>query len=110
MTLKEVVDILQAEVFAGADKLAQEVQSGYASDLLSDVMGNAQEGQVWFTLQTHPNVAAVGLLINTGAVVITGGHKPEPDTVTKSRAEGLVLMATPYRTFEAIHALTKAGF
>ncbi len=109
MILKEVVELLKAEVHSGADKLSREVKSGYASDLLSEVMAGAKVGQLWFTVQTHPNVAAVALLTDLGAVIITGGHKPEPDTVTKADAEGMVMLSTGFSTFEAINILSQAG-
>jgi predicted transcriptional regulator len=110
MTLQDVSVVLKAEIHSGAANLCQEVQSGYASDLLSEVMAGAKLGQLWFTVQTHPNVAAVALLTNLAAVVITGGHKPEPTTIAKAEAEGLPVMSTQYQTYEAMQALFKAGF
>lgn len=110
MKLKEVVSILNGKVLSGEDQLELNVTSGYASDLLSDVMANAREGQLWFTLQTHPNVAAVALLLNLGAVIITGGNEPDPVTVEKAKSEKMVLVTTQYPTFEAIARLSKADF
>lgn len=110
MTLQDVSVVLKAEIHSGAANLGQEVQFGYASDLLSEVMAGAKLGQLWFTVQTHPNVAAVALLTNLAAVVITGGHKPEPTTIAKAETEGLPIMSTQYQTYEAMQALFKAGF
>ncbi|MGE5582759.1 MAG: DRTGG domain-containing protein [Bacillota bacterium] len=110
MTFQDITGILKAEIYAGAQHLPKEVQTGYAGDLLSEVMANAKEGQLWLTIQTHPNIVAVALLINLGAVIITGGHRPEPATVAKAKSEGILLMATAYHTFEAIRILSKAGF
>src|SRR5690242_11544745 len=98
MTLQEVSTILNARVHSGKADLSRVIQSGYTSDLLSEVMAGAKEGQLWFTVQTHPNVAAVALLTNLAAVIITGGHQPEPATITKAETEGLVIMSTDYKT------------
>jgi ATP-dependent Clp protease adapter protein ClpS len=59
MTLKEVIENLNWKVITGQEHLDKEITGGYCSDLLSDVMGNAQEGQVWLTIQVHKNIVAV---------------------------------------------------
>ena len=46
-----------------------EITTGYTSDLLSDVMGNADDGAVLITIQAHKNTVAVSSLAGT---VISG--------------------------------------
>ena len=53
MTVRELATQLKLEVCCGAAGLDKEIKGGYTSDLLSDVMGNAREGNIWITLQTH---------------------------------------------------------
>lgn len=110
MTLQEVADILKATVHSGRDQLDKPVTSGYASDMLSEVMAHARAGQLWFTVQTNLNVPAVALLLDLGGIVITGGNRPEPAVITKGNENGMVIMNTPFTTFEAISLLCKAGF
>ena len=62
MKVQELVDKLGLKVLAGAQGLDREIDGCYISDLLSDVMGNAMEGNIWITLQTHKNVMAVASL------------------------------------------------
>ena len=52
MTVRELATQLKLEVCCGAAGLDKEIKGGYTSDLLSDVMGNAREGNIWITLQT----------------------------------------------------------
>ena len=61
MTVKDIIEKLQLECLNEAN-LDAEVNGAYASDLLSDVMGNARSGQVWVTMQTHKNVTAIASL------------------------------------------------
>ena len=35
------------------EQIGVEVTGGYASDLMSDVLANAEAGDLWLTLQTH---------------------------------------------------------
>ena len=53
MKVKDIVEALNLKVLSGAQGLDKEVEGCYVSDLLSDVMGNAEMGNIWVTLQTH---------------------------------------------------------
>ncbi len=99
MKTTEIVKALNLKVYSGKDALDKEVKGGYVSDLLSDVMGNANEGQVWITLQTHKNIMAVASLKDLPAIILVNGLKPEADTLLKSEEEGLPLLGTELDTF-----------
>ena len=71
-----------------------------AYDLLSDVMGNAREGNIWITLQTHKNIMAIASLKELAAIVLVKGYRPEEDTVSESEAEGIPILSTSRQTFE----------
>jgi hypothetical protein len=64
MKIKDLVKELGLEVLSCKDSLDREIKGGYCSDLLSDVMGNAKEGDIWITLQVHKNIIAVASLKN----------------------------------------------
>ena len=100
MTLAELKDALDLQVLAGPAGLTRPVTGGYASDLLSDVMANAQAGQVWLTLQGHINVVAVGVLRELAGIILVSGRTPAPDAVAKAEAEGLPLLKSNLPAFE----------
>ncbi|NPV30339.1 MAG: serine kinase [Firmicutes bacterium] len=100
MTVKEVAEALGLKVRSGAAKLDQEVSGVYVSDLLSDVMAHAQEGNIWITLQIHPNVIAVATLLNLAAVIISRGAEPEAATLSRADEEGIPVLTTNQPTFE----------
>jgi predicted transcriptional regulator len=100
MKVKEIVDSLGLKVFSGAEGLNCEVVGGYASDLLSDVMGHANEGQLWVTLQTHKNVMAIASLKELSAIVLVKGFEPEPDCLSQSNIEGIPILGTEEEAFE----------
>ena len=81
MTVQDIVSQLNLTVCSGQEGLQREVKGGYTSDLLSDVMGHAQEGDVWVTLQTHKNVMAIASLKEIAAIILVKGHLPEEDTL-----------------------------
>lgn len=100
MTVNDVVKSLELSVFGGEKGLSREVTGGYVSDLLSDVMGNALEGDVWATLQTHKNVMAVASLKEVAAVILVKGLKPDEDMLAQSNEEDIPVLGTEMETFE----------
>ncbi|MBW1711717.1 MAG: serine kinase [Deltaproteobacteria bacterium] len=100
MTLTQVIDKLNLKVLAGSAGLDREVSGGYTSDLLSDVMANSKQGQVWITLQSHVNVVAVATLRELAAIILVGGRKAAPETLQKAEEEGLPILQTETPAFE----------
>ena len=100
MKVIDLVEKLELTVFSGQKGLNNELTGGYVSDLLSDVMGFASEGQVWITLQTHQNVLAIASLKDLAAVILVKGLQPDEDTLKHSEEEGIPLLGTEMGTFE----------
>ena len=100
MKVSELVKKYGLKVFAGEQGLEMEITGGYVSDLLSDVMGNASENEVWITLQTHQNVMAIASLKDLAAVILVKGLEPDEDTLERSKEEGIPLLGTSRGTFE----------
>ena len=100
MTVQELVDKMGLTVFCGQENLTREIKGGYTSDLLSDVMGFAREGQVWITLQTHKNVLAIASLKELAAILLVKGNKPEDDMLEQAVDEGIPVLGTDAQTFE----------
>lgn len=100
MKVKDLVEKLNLKVLAGANGLDREIDGCYISDLLSDVMGNAQEGNIWITLQTHKNVMAVASLKEIACIILVKNLTANEDTVNQSNEEGLPLLQTSLPTYE----------
>ncbi len=100
MKVIDLVNELNLEVFSGESGLDREANGGYVSDLLSDVMGHADEAQVWMTLQTHKNIMAIASLKDLAAVILVAGNKPEQDTILQSQTEGIPILGTSLPCFE----------
>jgi hypothetical protein len=108
MTIEEIVDKLGLQVITPGD-MGQEVTGGYAADLLSCVMAKAKAGNVWVTLQAHPNVIAVASLLNLAAVIITEGLKPDLETAERAQENRVTLLGSPNTTFAVVGELSKLG-
>ncbi len=100
MKVIDIIEKLNLTLFSGSDGLNREVKGGYTSDLLSDVMGHADAGRVWITIQTHKNIMAIASLKDLPAVIIVGAEKPGDDTMDQSNIEGIPILGTSLRSFE----------
>ncbi|MDD4848024.1 MAG: DRTGG domain-containing protein [Bacteroidales bacterium] len=100
MTVKELAEKLNLTIYCGESGLNKEIAGGYTSDLLSDVMGNCNAGNVWVTLQTHKNIMAIASLKELAAIVLVKGFKPEPETIEKSNEDEMPILGTDLQTFE----------
>lgn len=109
MKLADIRHTLSLEVHTAAEQLNREVTGGYASDLLSCVMAKAQAGNVWITLQAHPNIVAVASLLNLAGIIIVENVKPEAGTLEKARQEGIPILTTPLTTFTVCSKLFELG-
>lgn len=107
MNVKELSTKLEYTVFALPEPLA-EVANGYTSDLLSDVMGNAEEHSVLITIQAHRNTIAVASLIGIKAIVLCNGRVPSPDMVAAAEQETIALLGTADNQFTTSYRIAAA--
>ncbi len=105
MNVVEAAQSIEGTVVAGSSAVDREILGGYASDLLSDVMGNSREGDIWVTMQKHVNTIAVAQLNNLAAIVLVNDRQPEPDTVVRADEIGIPIITTPLQAFEAVGIL-----
>ena len=101
MKLENIIDELSLNVKTCRECLRNEVKGVYVSDLLSDVMANSKEGDIWITLQTHLNIVAVAGLKNLAAIIIVNNRQPQEEILQKAEAEKVAIMTTPLTAFEA---------
>ncbi len=100
MKVKDIIDKLELKVLGGESGLDNEITGGYTSDLLSDVMGNINDGNLWITLQTHKNVMAVASLREASAVILVRNYQAEPDMLEKANEENIPVLSTDLGAFE----------
>ena len=101
MKLDKLVKELTLEVKTCRECLQKDITGAYVSDLLSDVMANSRDGNIWITLQTHMNIVAVAGLKNLAGILIVGGRRPEDEIIRKAEEEKVAIMTTPMPAFEA---------
>ena len=109
MNLKEIAGQLRLELKTKNVPLEAEVKTGYASDLLSDVLANSIEGDLWITRQTHLNIVAIAVMRDLSAILLANGVEPDADTLGKAMEKMVPIFRTPLPTFEVVGRLYKLG-
>lgn len=104
MTVGEIAREIKAVAEVTKD-LDRQVSGCCVSDLLSDVLANSNEGDLWITHQSHPNVVAVASVRGLSGVIITGSRNLEVDMLQKAEAEGVNIFKSDSTTFEVAGAV-----
>ena len=109
MKINDLIEALDLTVATNNADLTAEVTGGYASDLLSNVMGQASAGMVWVTMQGHQNIAAVAALLGLAAVIVAGGTAVEKEAITKAEKNDVVILTTNLPTYEVVGRIYALG-
>lgn len=109
MNVRGIRDLFHLEVATGESGLDREVKGGYCGDLLSDVMANAADGDVWLTVQSHQNIVAVAVLRELAAIILVNGRLPDEDTRAKAEDEGIPILLSPLAAYELAGKLYQGG-
>ena len=109
MKVSELMEALNLKLLTEDVALDGEVKGGYASDLLSNVMGQAEPYMVWVTMQGHQNIAAVASLIGLSAVIVAGEASVAEEKKKKAELNDVVIFATEASAFEVVGKLYELG-
>jgi hypothetical protein len=100
MDIEKIVTELNLKVRSASDQLKNKVTGGYTGDLLSDVMANSREGDIWITRQIHQNIVAVATLKELAGIILVNSCEPAKDTLEKSIAENVPILVSDMPAFE----------
>jgi predicted transcriptional regulator len=109
MTVKRIVEILDARVIIGGESLDIEVGSACGADLMSDVMAFVKDRVVLLTGLVNPQAIRTADLLDIRVVVFVRGKTPSDDMVEMAKENGMVLLSTKYSMFLACGRLYEAG-
>ena len=109
MNLREVRDILHAEVLCGEELLDTEVRSACGSDFMSDVLAYVKNQALLLTGLVNPQVVRTAEMMDMKCIVFVRGKSPTEEIVRLASAHDIVLMKTPHRMFTACGLLYSKG-
>ena len=108
MRISELLQNIDAVVHVEG-RLEHVVTRAEVGDLLSFVMGEASEGSLWVTVQTHLNVAAVAVLKEIPLIIVAGARVPDPALISRCEIEGISLISVKESIFAICKKLVECG-
>ena len=109
MTVRSIIEILDAKLYTGKDILDLEVNAACGADLMSDVMAFVKEKVVLLTGLVNPQAIRTADLMDIKVIVYVRGKSPTEDLIAMAEENGMVLLSTKYSMFLACGRLYEAG-
>ena len=109
MELKEIRDVLGAEVLCGEDCLGKEVKKACGSDLMSVVLSFVKSDSLLLTSLTNPQVVRTAEMAEIGAICFVNNKRPQEETINLANEKGIPLLATKLFMYECCGRLYQKG-
>lgn len=106
MTVKALAEQLGCKILCmpSPDK---EICGTYIGDLLSWVMGNAEQGNVWITIMSNINTVAVATLVDTSCILLAEDVVPDEELLQVATTKGVNILSTPLSAYKAALKLSE---
>ncbi len=109
MTIKDISELLDATVYCCEESLDSEVHSACGSDMMSDVLMYVKNQAVLLTGLMNVQAIRTSEMMDMKCVVFVRNKKPSADMVELAADNGIVIMSTALRMFEACGILYSNG-
>ena len=106
MNISNLAKVLNLQIIQGEFD-DREITCAYTSDLLSDVMGNAEDESVLITIQAHKNTIAVATLKDSPAIIVCNNRPIPEDMIEAAKDEGIAVFLSAETKFEISGKLYK---
>lgn len=109
MLMKEVIQILNADIISGEEMQDIEIRTACGSDLMSDVLAFVKDQGMLLTGLMNPQVVRTADMLDMRCIVFVRGKLPDEDLVALAKDREIALLSTKYRMFTACGKLYEAG-
>jgi predicted transcriptional regulator len=109
LKLREVKEILNADVIFGEEKLDMEVKTAFGADLMSDVLAFAKAGSLLLTGLTNTQVIRIANVLDIAAIILVRGKKPQTESLALAKELQIPILTTKYILFETAGRLYARG-
>jgi hypothetical protein len=99
MTVKQLAERCGFELLVGGAALEKPVSGGYCGDLLSWVMGRAQNGCAWITVMGNENTIAVAVLAEVACIILAEGAALDEKAASRADENGVAVLKSEKPAF-----------
>lgn len=109
MTVRDVKEILGAQVISGKEFLDREAHTGCGSDMMSDVLAFVKEQCVLLTGLCNLQVVRTAEMMDVVCIVFVRGKRPDESMIELANEREIPLLCTGHRMFSACGLLYQNG-
>jgi len=109
MKLKNIIYMLDGTLLTGKEQLDKQLETGGASDLMSDILAGLSENCVLLTGLTTVQTVRTAIIAGVGAIVFVRGKIPSDEIIETARQNEIPLVSTPYSMFVSCGRLHANG-
>ena len=109
LKVRQIVDILDAEILVGEENLDMEIYSGCGADLMSDVMAFVKESVILCTGLVNPQVVRTCEMMDIKVICFVRGKVPGENIVELAKEMGISVLTTKNPLFITCGKLYDAG-
>jgi len=109
MKVKDVINILSAELILGNNRLEDDVNSIGATDMMSDILALSEPGMLILTGNTSPQSVRSAIVTDLLGLVFVRGKNIPPETIRMAKESDLIIMKTDMFMYSACGRLYTEG-
>jgi len=109
MKLREIATVLNATISCGTERLDEEIEMGYSSDLMSDVLTLDTDNLVLITGLVNLQAIRTAEMADIRAIVFVRNKKVNQSMIKLAHETGMCILESPYSLFKSSGLLFQAG-
>ena len=109
MKLRDIKDLLDAEVIMGEDALDIEIEFAGGSDLMSDVLAFSKPGILLLTGLSKVQSVRTADFIEAKGIIYVRGKMPDANGIEMAKTLGIPILSTKYMMYKTCGILYGSG-
>ncbi|MDL2254638.1 hypothetical protein LJC49_11365 [Ruminococcaceae bacterium OttesenSCG-928-I18] len=109
MKIREIYDVLQAELLTPGADLDREVYAACGSDMMSDVLAYVKDAAVLITGLNNPQVVRTASMMDMVCIVFVRGKRPDQTILDLAKQMDIAVLATDKTMFTTCGLLHGCG-
>ncbi len=109
MEIREIVEVLHAEVLTPEADMTKVVHTACGSDMMSDVLAYVKDQAVLLTGLNNPQVVRTASMMDMVCIVFVRGKRPDANILKLAEELDIVLLTTKLPMFPSCGLLYEKG-
>ena len=109
MTIREIAERIEAVVYAEPDQMDEDLDSAFASDMMSDVLAYGEGHAVLVTGLLNPQIVRTAPMLDMNCIIVVRGKIASEEIKNLASANEIALLETKMTMFETCGKLYEGG-